>query len=99
MWATIAKHFSLNKQIKYKFHPISYRYQLFNKSRVFMTYSCNEYCNEMLRLSVKYAFLQFMEDFKAFSLISNVIYKAMTTTFCPLYREFPYFEFSYLEKT
>ena len=24
MWATIAKHFSLTKQVKYKFHPISY---------------------------------------------------------------------------
>ena len=60
---------------------------------------CDEYCNEMLRLSVKYPFLQFMEDFKALSLISNVIYGAMTATFCLLYREFPYFKFSYFERT
>ena len=53
----------------------------------------------MSRLSVKYPFLQFMEDFKALSLISNVIYKVMTAIFCPLYREFPYIEFSYFERT
>ena len=41
-------------------------------------------------LVVKYPFLQFMANFKALSLISNVIYWAMTATFCPLYREFPY---------
>ena len=64
-----------------------------------MNNSCDEYCNEMLRLCVKYPFLQFMEDFKAFSLISNVIYEGMTATFCPLYREFPYIEFSYFERT
>ena len=52
----------------------------------------------MLRLSVKYPFLEFMEDFKALSLISNFIYKAMTATFCPLYREFPYIKFSYFER-
>ena len=38
---------------------------------------------------MKYPFLQFMRDFKALSLISNVIYEAMTAYFCPLYREFP----------
>ena len=64
-----------------------------------MSNYCYEYCNEMLRLSVKYPFLEFMEDFKALSLISNVIYKAMTATFCPLYREFPYIKFSYFERT
>ena len=41
----------------------------------------------MLRLSVKYPFLQFMKHFKALSFISNVIYEAMTATFFPLYRE------------
>ena len=50
-------------------------------------------------LVVKYPFLQFMENFKALSLISNVIYGAMIATFCPLYREFPYFKFAYFEWT
>ena len=34
---------------------------------------CGEYYNEMLQLSVKYPILHFIEDFKALSLISNVI--------------------------
>ena len=46
-----------------------------------MTNYCDEYCNELSPLSVKYPFLQLMEDFKGFSLISNVIYEAMTATF------------------
>ena len=33
-----------------------------------MTNSCEEYCKEILQVSVKYPFLQFMEDFKAFLL-------------------------------
>ena len=53
---------------------------------------CGEYYNEILQLSVKYPILHFIEDYKALSLISNVIYEAMTATFCPLYREFSYIE-------
>ena len=64
-----------------------------------MSNYCYEYCNEMLRLSCEISVLKFMEDFKALSLISNVIYEAMTATFCPLYREFPYIKFSYFERT
>ena len=37
---------------------------------------------------LKDPFLQFMEDFKAFSFISYIIYEEMTANFCLLCREF-----------
>ena len=63
-----------------------------------MTNYYYEYCDEILRLSFeRYVFT--VGRFKSVSLISNVIYEAMTANFCPLYRELPYIEFSYFEWT
>ena len=112
MSATI-NHFTLTKQLKYKFHSISYPwiedqsiwvrphgfdqqiiYSIDNKSLDLMTNYCDDYCNKLSRFSCEISVLQLKGD----SLISNVIYEAMTATFCPLYREFPYIEFPYFER-